>query len=97
MKALKTMLTISLGLGMTWMAWQVAPAQTSGMLTSVAYAQEEQAAETQAAAEQTISDAELEEQLARIDAALAEEGEVKEFKPSEPLPADMAIEMSSEL
>jgi hypothetical protein len=35
MKALKTMLTISLGLGMTWMAWQVAPAQTSGMAFTI--------------------------------------------------------------
>ena len=91
MQALKTMLMISLGLGTTWLAWQIAPAASSGMLGSVAYAQ--------SAEQPTVgsTDAEIDEQLARIDAALATEGEVKEFKPSEPLPADMAIEMSSEL
>lgn len=93
MNALKTMLMISLGLGTTWLAWQVAPASSSGMLTGVAYAQP---AEKDAPATRS-TDAEIEEQLERIDAALAKEGEVKEFKPSEPLPADMAIEMSSEL
>jgi hypothetical protein len=93
MSALKTMLMISLGLGSTWLAWQIAPAATSGMLTGVAYAQpvEKEAVVT------GPTDAEIEEQLARIDAALARDGEVKEFKPKEPLPADMAIEMSSEL
>jgi hypothetical protein len=93
MSALKTMLVISLGLGTTWLAWQIAPAATSGMLTSVAYAQP---VEKDTSAEGP-TDAEIEEQLARIDAALAKEGEVKEFKPKEPLPADLAIEMSSEL
>jgi len=39
MHALKTMLVIALGLGSVWVAWQIAPAATSGMLTSVAYAQ----------------------------------------------------------
>jgi hypothetical protein len=93
MSALKTMLMISLGLGSTWLAWQIAPASTSAMLTGVAYAQpvEKEAAVT------GPTDAEIEEQLARIDAALARDGEVKEFKPKEPLPADMAIDMSSEL
>ena len=96
MQALKTILVMSLGLGATWGAWQIAPAKSSGMLTSVAYAQE--AAETDDINEaEGTSDEEIEEQLQRIEAALAEEGEVKEFKPSEPLPADMAIEMSSEL
>ena len=93
MNALKTMLMISLGLGSTWLAWQIAPASSSGMLTGVAYAQ----APEQGAAETGPTDKEIEEQLARIEAALASEGEVTEFKPSEPLPADMAIEMSSEL
>jgi hypothetical protein len=93
MSALKTMLMISLGLGITWLAWQIAPASTSDMLTGVAYAQPVE--------KETVvtgpTDAEIEEQLARIDAALARDGEVKEFKPKEPLPADLAIEMSSEL
>jgi len=93
MSALKTMLMISLGLGTTWLAWQIAPASSSGMLTGVAYAQGADKEEPATGP----TDAEIDEQLARIDAALAKEGEVKEFKPSEPLPADMAIEMSSEL
>ena len=93
MNALKTMLMISLGLGTTWLAWQIAPASSSGMLAGVAYAQpvEKDVPAT------GPTDAEIEEQLERINAALAKEGEVEEFKPSEPLPADMAIEMSSEL
>ena len=87
------MLMISLGLGTTWLAWQIAPASSSGMLAGVPYAQpvEKDVPAT------GPTDAEIEEQLERINAALAKEGEVEEFKPSEPLPADMAIEMSSEL
>ena len=96
MQGLKLMLVITLGLGITWAAWQIAPAESSAMLAGVAYAQE-----TQPPAAQTESTgptaAEIEAQLARIDEALETQGEVKEFKPSEPLPADMAIEMSSEL
>lgn len=93
MSIFKTMLVISLGLGSTWLAWQIAPAQTSAMLTGVAYAQSEPAE----VATEEPTDAEIEEQLERIEEALAREGEVKEFKPSEPLSADTAIEMSSEL
>jgi hypothetical protein len=92
MQGLKLMLVISLGLGSTWAAWQIAPADSSLML---AYAQEVPPTEQQA--EPGLSEAELEEQLARIEAAMDTYGEVKEFRPSEPLPADMAIEMSSDL
>ncbi len=92
MQALKTMLVISLALGSTWAAWQIAPAESSGML---AYAQEAPAATD--SADDELSDAEIEEQLARIEEAMDTYGEVKEFRPSEPLPADMAIEMSSDL
>ena len=86
------MLVIALGLGSTWAAWQIAPADSSGML---AYAQEAPAAGD--SADEGVSDAEIEEQLARIEEAMDTYGEVKEFRPSEPLPADMAIEMSSDL
>jgi hypothetical protein len=92
MQGLKTMLVIALGLGSTWAAWQIAPADSSPML---AYAQEaEDATDT---ADEGLSEAEIEEQLARIEEAMDTYGEVKEFRPSEPLPADMAIEMSSDL
>lgn len=94
MQSLKTMLVISLALGSTWLAWQLAPSTSSTMLGTVAYAQSE-------ASEQSADDgptqAEIDEQLARIEEAMSREGEVREFEPSEPLPADMAIEMSSEL
>jgi hypothetical protein len=90
------MLIMCLGLGITWAAWQIAPAESSGMFGGAAYAQEPVEQST-GNADREISQAEVEEQLARIEAALATEGEVKEFKPTEPLPADMAIEMSSEL
>jgi hypothetical protein len=93
MHALKTMLVIALGLGSVWAAWQVAPAATSGMLTSVAYAQ--QTEEPKAVQPGTAE--EMDEQLARINAALASDGEIREFEPTEPLPADQAIDMSSEL
>ena len=95
MQGLKLMLVISLGLGSTWAAWQIAPADSSAMLAGVAYAQE-----TQPPAEQDESTgptaAEIEAQLARIE-ALETQGEIKEFKSSESLPADMAIPMFSEL
>lgn len=93
------MLVISLGLGSTWAAWQIAPANSSGMLAGVAYAQEAQLPAEQdepiESAEPTA--AEIEAQLARIEEALEAQGEVKEFKSSEPLPADAAIPMFSEL
>jgi hypothetical protein len=96
MQGLKLMLVISLGLGTTWAAWQIAPADSSEMLAGVAYAQEPQSpAEQEEATGPTA--AEIEEQLARIEEALDAEGEVKEFKSSEPLPADAAIPMFSEL
>jgi hypothetical protein len=93
MHALKTMLVIALGLGSVWAAWQIAPAETSGMLTGVAYAQS--AGDTKVV--QPVTNKEMEEQLARVNATLASDGELKEFEPTEPLPADQAIEMSSEL
>jgi hypothetical protein len=93
MDALKTMLVIALGLGSVWAAWQIAPAATSGMLAGVAYAQP--AAEPKVVQPGTTK--EMDEQLARINAALASDGEIREFEPTEPLPADQAIDMSSEL
>lgn len=92
MHALKSMLMIAMGLGVTWAAWQVAPASTSAMLGSIAYAQEPAAAGSDSG--ETID---VDAQLEKIEAAMKNEGEVKEFKPTEPLPADLAIEMSSEL
>jgi hypothetical protein len=96
MSTLKTMLVMSLGLGVTWAAWQIAPATTSSMLGGVAFAQAP-AEQQPAALPEAPSSEDIEAQLERIEAAMASEGEVKEFKPSEPLSADMAIEMSSEL
>ena len=93
MHALKTMLVISLGLGSVWAAWQIAPAENSGMLTGVAYAQ----SANEPKAVQPGANREMEEQLARINATLASDGEIREFEPTEPLPADQAIDMSSEL
>jgi len=93
MHALKTLLVVALGLGSVWAAWQIAPAPTSGMLTGVAYAQ----SAPEAQADKVTQDPAIDKQLADINAALAREGEIKEFKPKEPLPADEAIEMSSEL
>jgi hypothetical protein len=91
--ALKTMLVIALGLGSVWAAWEIAPAATSGMLTSVAYAQSAE----EPRAVQPGATKEMDEQLARINATLASDGEIREFEPTEPLPADQAIDMSSEL
>ncbi len=93
MNGLKTMLVMCLGLGVTWAAWQIVPAETSGMISGVAFAQEPDASVT----DSELTSEDIDKQLARIEAAMASEGEVKEFKPSEPLSADMAIDMSSEL
>ena len=90
------MLVISLGLGSTWVAWQIAPADSSAMLTGVAYAQETQPPSEQDESARPTTEG-IDAQLARIDKALETQGEVKEFIPSEPVPADIAIPMSSEL
>ena len=97
MQGLKTMLVICLGLGSTWAAWQIAPATSSSMTGGIAYAQESPSEESKTVREGGPTAEEIEAQLKRIEEAMATEGEVKEFKPSEPLPADMAIDMSSEL
>jgi hypothetical protein len=97
MKGLKTMLVMCLGLGSTWAAWQIAPAASSAMTGGLAYAQDTPATETAEVIDSGPTAEEIEEQLKRIEAAMESEGEVKEFKPSEPLSADMAIDMSSEL
>jgi hypothetical protein len=87
------MLVMSLGLGVTWAAWQIAPGDTSAMHGGVVFAQEPAAA----VPEEETAGKKLAERLEEIEAAMAVEGEVTEFKPSEPLPADIAIDMSSEL
>ena len=96
MQGFKLMLVISLGLGSTWAAWQIAPGDSSAMLAGVAYAQE--APPSSETVEYTgPTAAEIEAELARIDEALETQGELKEFEPNESLPADTAIVMSSEL
>ena len=98
MQVLKTLMVMALGLGSVWVARQIAPGADTGLLAGVAFAQAPSANEaSQPAQDPAIKDAAIEEQLARINAALASDGELKEFKPTEPLPADDAIEMSSEL
>ena len=88
-------MVIALGLSVTWLAWQIAPAESSGMLVVVRFYAQERARTR--VLDEGPTEQEIDEQLARIEAAMAQEGEVKEFKPSQPLPADTAIEMSSEL
>lgn len=98
MQVLKTLMVMALGLGSVWVARQVAPGADAGLLTGVAYAQAANDNEaSQPAQDPAIKDSAIEEQLERINAALASDGQLKEFKPTEPLPADDAIEMSSEL
>jgi hypothetical protein len=103
MHVLKTLLVIALGLGSVWAARAIAPGDSAGLLTGVAYAQAPndakagQPAQAPATKDPAVQDPAIQEQLARINAALANDGELKEFKPTEPLPADEAIEMSSEL
>ncbi len=98
MHVLKTLLVVALGLGSVWVARQIAPDTSAGLLTGVAYAQTPNDAKAgQPAQDPAIKDPAIQEQLARINAMLASEGELQEFKPTEPLPADEAIEMSSEL
>lgn len=113
MHVLKTLLVIALGLGSVWAARAIAPGASAGLLTGVAYAQapndakagqpaqapasKDPATKDPATKDPAVQDPAIQEQLARINAALANDGELQEFKPTEPLPADEAIEMSSEL
>jgi len=85
MDFLKTALIISLGLGLTWTADQV---------TGIAFAQD-----PVAGTESSMTDREVDEQLREAQEALDgdDSDELKDFVPSEPLSADIAIEFPSDI
>jgi len=83
MDLLKVMLVISLGLGVTWAADQVAP---SAIVVAQADGGE-------------VSDADVDRQLEKARQSLEGEDdeELKDFVPSEPLSADIAVEFPSDI
>jgi len=88
MNFLKVALVISLGLGVTWAADRIAPARGAGIVVA-------QADDADTAAE----DAAVDEQLERIQKTLdgGNSDELKDFVPTEPLSADIAIEFPSDI
>ena len=97
MKLLKVALVIAGGLGAAWAANVVTGSDTA---TVVLAQVEEPAASGDASAESDIeelSEAELEAEIARIEAAAGADDEVEEFVPTKPLAADIPISLPSDI
>ena len=111
MEFLKFALVISAGLGLTWAAGVVVPVRQVEDTLSVVVAQAETAPNSTEAEDTEISpdseDVEVEfdemtqedidAELAKIEAALESGEELKEFKPAEPLPADLRLDLPSDI
>ncbi len=111
MEFLKFALVISAGLGLTWAAGVVVPVRQVEDTLSVVVAQAETAPNSTEAEDTEISpdsedvEVELDEmtqedidaELAKIEAALESGEELEEFKPAEPLPADLRLDLPSDI
>jgi hypothetical protein len=112
MDILKFALVLSAGLGTTWIAGQLFPGNTGQRAAQVVVAQAESepapqeqqpaAPDTEASADERPSleepmPEEIEAELARIDEALADEEVLEEFTPSEPLSADLSVDLPSDI
>ncbi len=102
MQAFKTMLIIATGLGLTWVANSLTGDRLLG--SSTAFQAESQASSgDEEGAEDVVVDfgevtaEDIEADLARIEEALNEDEELEEFVPSEPLSADLGVEMPSDI
>jgi hypothetical protein len=96
MKFLKVALVISLALGLTWAANQIVP---SAGVVAVALAADTAVEKTSASDPvlEAPGQEEVDAQLERIDKALSNTEDLKDFVPSEPLSADVAIEFPSDI
>ncbi len=111
MEFLKFTLVISAGLGLTWAAGVVVPVPHVEDTSRVVVAQAETAPNSTEVDDTEISpdsedmEVELDEmtqedidaELAKIEAALESGEELKEFKPAEPLPADLRLDLPSDI
>jgi hypothetical protein len=111
MEFLKFTLVISVGLGLTWAAGVVVPVPHVEDTSRVVVAQAETAPNSTEVDDTEISpdsedmEVELDEmtqedidaELAKIEAALESGEELKEFKPAEPLPADLRLDLPSDI
>ncbi len=111
MEFLKFALVISAGLGLTWAAGVVVPVRQVEDTLSVVVAQAETAPNsTEAEDAEVLSDSEdvevdldemtqedIDAELAKIEAALESGEELEEFKPAEPLPADLRLDLPSDI
>ncbi len=111
MEFLKFASVISAGLGLTWAAGVVVPEQVVEDTSRVVLAQAESApdsAETEEAGISPDSDdvevdlveitqEDIDAELAKIEAALESGEELEEFKPAEPLPADLRLDLPSDI
>ncbi len=111
MEFLKFTLVISAGLGLTWAASVVVPVPHVEDTSRVVVAQAETAPNSTEVDDTEISpdsedmEVELDEmtqedidaELAKIEAALESGEELKEFKPAEPLPADLRLDLPSDI
>jgi hypothetical protein len=111
MEFLKFTLVISAGLGLTWAAGVIVPVPHVEDTSRVVVAQAETAPNSTEVDDTEISpdsedmEVELDEmtqedidaELAKIEAALESGEELKEFKPAEPLPADLRLDLPSDI
>ncbi len=111
MEFLKFTLVISAGLGLTWAAGVVVPVPHVEDTSRVVVAQAETApnstevedAETSSGSEEVeveldeMTQEDIDAELAKIEAALESGEELKEFKPAEPLPADLRLDLPSDI
>ena len=89
MHFLKVALVIVTGLGVTWAAQQL-----TGDALDARIAELDQ---PQPTVLEDLSQQELDAELKRVEQALGEDEELKEFKPSKPLAADIPIEYPSDI
>ncbi len=111
MEFLKFTLVISAGLGLTWAAGVVVPVPHVEDTSRVVVAQAETAPDsTEVEDAEVLSDSEdvevdldemtqedIDAELAKIEAALESGEELEEFKPAEPLPADLRLDLPSDI
>ena len=111
MEFLKFALVIFAGLGLTWASGVVVPVRQVEDTSSVVVAQAQTAPNsTEVEDAEVLSDSEdvevdldemtqedIDAELAKIEAALESGEELEEFKPAEPLPADLRLDLPSDI
>ena len=94
MEFLKVVLVISTGLGVTWAAEQVVSVAESGAPLTLA-ADDESGGTSVPLEEPDQKD--IDADMSRIEEALSDDSELKDFVPSEPLSADLGVSFPSDI